>query len=159
MLPTLAERLRKQARSRRRGQTRQPWPVPGDPPTALLFRPQPAHPAHEDASPPEPAAVEVPAAESAVAVAELTVPAEPPAAVVPEPRSVRAPLPEGLLLLLWALLVVIDGALALSALLRRDDSRQPRLLGTTASAAASTAPTPCRGPDPSRALLALSSPT
>jgi len=146
MLPTLAERLRKQARSGRRGQTRQPWPVPGDPPTALLFLPLPALRAQEDASSREPAAVEV-------------VSAEPPAPAAPEPRSIRAPLPEGLLLLLWALLVVIDGAMALNALLRRDDSRQPRLLGTTASAAASTAPTPCRAPDPTRALLALSSPT
>lgn len=94
MLPTLAERLREQqARSRSRPPSRQPWPLPTEPPTALLFQPLPQ------------------AAEPVAAAA-----AEPVAPSAPPTRTAQA---EALLLCVWAVLVVIDGALALAALIDR----------------------------------------
>jgi len=98
MLPTLAERLREQhARTRSRPPSRQPWPLPIEPPTALLFQPLPQ------------------AADPAAAA-----PAEPVATTAPQTRTAQA---EALLLFVWAVLVVIDGALALAALLDRLASR------------------------------------
>ncbi len=91
MLPTLAERLREQqAKTRSRPQTRQPWPMPTEPPTALLFQ------SRQQVVGPE-----------AVATQEPT-----------SPRT-RTALAELLLLLYWAVLVLIDGALALASLVDR----------------------------------------
>ncbi len=92
MQPTLAERLREQqARSRSRPPSRQPWPLPIEPPTALLFQPLPQ------------------AADPVLAAA-----AEPVAPSAPPTRTAQA---EALLLCVWAVLVVIDGAQALAALI------------------------------------------
>lgn len=98
MLPTLAERLREQqARSRSRPPSRQPWPLPTELPTALLFQslPQAAEPV-------------------LVAAAEPAAAAEPIAPSAPPTRTAQA---EALLLCVWAVLVVIDGALALASLI------------------------------------------
>lgn len=100
MLPTLAERLREQqARTRSRPPARQPWPLPVEPPTALLFQP-----------PPQPQAADP------VVVA----PHEPAAPMAPQTRTAQA---EVLLLVVWAVLVMIDGALALAALIDHLGSR------------------------------------
>ena len=102
MLPTLAERLREQqARTRSRPPARQPWPLPIEPPTALLFQPQPQ-----------------PQAADPVAVA----PHEPVAPMAPQTQT-RTAQAEVLLLVVWAVLVVIDGALALASLIDRLASR------------------------------------
>jgi hypothetical protein len=99
MLPTLSERLREQqARTRSRPPSRQPWPLPTEPPTALLFQP-------------------LPLAADPVAAA----PAEPVAPSAPQTRTAQA---EALQLVVWAVLVVIDGALALAALIHRLPSRE-----------------------------------
>jgi hypothetical protein len=91
MLPTLAERLREQqAKTRSRPKTRQPWPLPTEPPTALLFQ------SRQQVVGPE-----------AVASPE------------PTPPRTRTALAEMLLLLFWAVLVLIDGALALASLVDR----------------------------------------
>lgn len=104
MLPTLAERMREQqARTRSRPPSRQPWPLPSEPPTALLFQPLPLAP--------DPVLV---------AAAEPAAAAEPVAPTAPQTRTAQA---EALLLVVWALLVVIDGALALAALIDRLASR------------------------------------
>jgi hypothetical protein len=96
MLPTLAERMREQqARTRSRPPSRQPWPLPSEPPTALLFQPQP-----------QPQAPDLVAAVSP----------EPVAPTAPQTRTAQA---EALLLFVWAVLVVIDGVLALAALVDR----------------------------------------
>jgi hypothetical protein len=92
MLPTLAERMREQqARTRSRPPSRQPWPLPTDPPTALLFQPLPQAP------------------DPVVAAA-----VEPAAPTAPPTRSAQA---EVLLLGVWAVLVVMDGVLALASLI------------------------------------------
>ncbi len=124
MLPTLAERLREQqARSRSRPPSRQPWPLPTEPPTALLFQPlqQAADPV-------------------LVAAAEPAAAAEPVAPSAPPTRTAQA---EALLLCVWAVLVVIDGALALAALIDRLASHQrgrpgqrPRKRATLAASSA-----------------------
>jgi len=99
MLPTLAERMREQhARTRSRPPSRQPWPLPSEPPTALLFQPLPQ-----------------------VAEPVAAAPAEPVAPTAPQTRTAQA---EALLLVVWALLVVIDGVLALAALIDRLASRE-----------------------------------
>ncbi|MBW4530155.1 MAG: hypothetical protein KME02_05625 [Aphanothece saxicola GSE-SYN-MK-01-06B] len=104
MLPTLAERLREQqARTRGRPPSRQPWPLPTEPPTALLFRP-------------------LPQAADPVCVA----PVEPVVPTSPQTRTAQA---EALLLCVWAVLVVIDGALALASLIDGLVSRERRNLG------------------------------
>ena len=106
MLPTLAERLREQqAKTRSRPQSRQPWPLPTEPPTALLFQ--------------APQAVASPVA------------VDPPEAVVPpealpsQPQARRA-LAEMLLLLFWTGLVLLDGVLALASLIDRVASPERR---------------------------------
>jgi hypothetical protein len=99
MLPTLSERLREQqARTRSRPPSRQPWPLPIEPPTALLFQPLPQAP------------------DPVVAVSP-----EPVAPTAPQTRTAQA---EALLLVVWAVLVVIDGVLALAALIDRLASRE-----------------------------------
>ncbi|MCT0208384.1 hypothetical protein [Synechococcus sp. CS-1332] len=104
MLPTLAERLREQqAKTRSRPASRHPWPLSTDPPTALLFQPR-----HE------------------VAGLEAVAPPEP---VAPTPPQSRTALAEMLLLLFWAVLVLIDGALALASLLDRAAARELRRPG------------------------------
>ncbi len=124
MLPTLAERLREQqARTRSRPPARQPWPLPIEPPTALLFQPQPQ---------PQPQA-----ADPVVAA-----PPEPVAPMAPQTRTAQA---EALLLVVWAVLVVIDGALALAALIdrlaprRRGGSREHHQLRVALAAPSSAA--------------------
>ncbi|WP_216921834.1 hypothetical protein [Synechococcus sp. CCAP 1479/9] len=155
MLPTLAERLREQhAKTRGRRPARPPWPVPGEPPTALLFqaRPELASPAVPAGSPPEPLPrlsavviteiatpepLEPEVSEPQIALPELTEPAlaatlppEPAVSVVPSvpvpPFKVpeRTGLAELLLVLVWAVLVVIDGALALASLIDGAAGRQ-----------------------------------
>jgi hypothetical protein len=143
MLPTLAERLREQqARSRGRRPSRLPWPVPDEPPTALLFQV-----AGEPASPAVPAiAVASAVASLPIGSAEVEPERRPPVSGVvvtviataerlePEPAEPVSPsaatertlLAELLLLLVWAVLVVIDGALALAALLKGAARRQRR---------------------------------
>ncbi|MEA5441313.1 hypothetical protein [Cyanobium gracile] len=127
MLPTLAERLREQqARSRSRPPSRQPWPLPSEPPTALLFQRLP------------------PAAEPVAAP-----PAEPAAPTAPQTRTAQA---EALLLCVWAVLVVIDGALALASLIDRLASRERRNPGelrqmrTTLAASSAGRSDSSRGP-------------
>lgn len=122
MLPTLAERLREQhAKSRGRKPSHPPWPVPGDPPTALLFQTSVGR-----ASPPGP---DLPAVTTLPAVMEIgvmeietpelpTLELEPPAPAPSGTPTQRTLLAEMLVLLVWAVLVVIDGALALASLLR-----------------------------------------
>lgn len=182
MLPTLAERLREQhAKTRGRRPARPPWPVPGEPPTALLFQVRseleraavpampavtaaPAMPVPAPLSPvtavviteiaaPEPQAPEV--SEPQMALPELTEPAlaatrppEPPVSVAP-PVPVPVPplklpertaLAELLLLLVWAVLVMIDGALALVSLIDGAAGRQGRPQTSPADAPPSAAP-------------------
>ncbi len=182
MLPTLAERLREQhAKSRGRRPSRPPWPVPGEPPTALLFqaRPELASPALPVGS----AVTAVPVAAamadpdplppvSAVVVTEIarqeplepevvepqrglpeltepalaaTLPPEPPVSVAPPvpvpPLTVpeRTALAELVLLLVWAVLVLIDGALALVTLFDGAAGRQGRPQVSSADAPPSAA--------------------
>jgi hypothetical protein len=128
MLPTLAERLREQqARSRGRKSSHQPWPVPHEPPTALLFQ-VPA----ELVSQVEPA-VGLPLPASQAGVIETATPAlpepEPAATVAPRPATERPLIAELLLLVVWAVLVVIDGALALASLIDGASRRQRRRPG------------------------------
>jgi hypothetical protein len=145
MLPTLAERLREQqAKTRGRRPSRPPWPVPGEPPTALLFLPR-AEPARaavpavpEATALPVAAAMathapEVEAGEPAVTATATTEPPKAelleaePSKPVPTPAArERTVLAELVLLLVWAVLVVIDGALALAALLDGAARRQRR---------------------------------
>lgn len=175
MLPTLAERLREQhAKTRGRRPARPPWPVPGEPPTALLFQacaevespaasvvaePDPLPPVSEvvitEITTPEPLEPEV--SEPQMALPELTEPAlaatlppEPPVSVAPPvpvpvpPLKVpeRTALAELVLLLVWAVLVVIDGALALASLIHGAAGRQGRPQGTAASALSPSATPP-----------------
>ena len=101
MLPTLAELLREQrAKTRSRRPSRPPWPLPTEPPTALLFQPR-----------------------QVVAAPETIVLKEPTA---PQTRTVLA---EALLLLFWAVLVLIDGALALASLINHVAPRERRRPG------------------------------
>lgn len=144
MLPTLAERLREQhAKSRGRRPSRPPWPVPGEPPTALLFLVR-------EVVVTEIARPEV--LEPMVTEPELKLPEtlEPPmtlpdlAAALPvRPRQgrERTPLAELLLLLVWSVLVVIDGALALASLIDGAAGRQRR-----APASAACDPSPSAAP-------------
>ncbi len=122
MLPTLAERLREQqAKSRSRRPSRQPWPLPTEPPTALLFQPR-QHTADpitvatpEAVASPEPVLV-------VTALKELEI-------VLPTPPQTRTVLAEALLLLFWAVLVLIDGALVLASLIDRVAPRERRRPG------------------------------
>jgi hypothetical protein len=171
MLPTLAERLREQhAKTRGRRPARPPWPVPGEPPTALLFQAppelaSPAVPAGSapgllprlstvvitDIATPEPLEPEV--SEPQMALPELTEPAlaatlppEPAVSVAPSvpvpPLKVpeRTALAELLMVLVWAVLVVIDGALALASLIDGAAGRQGRPQTGAADAPPSAAP-------------------
>lgn len=122
MLPTLAERLREQqAKTRSRPPSRQPWPLPTEPPTALLFQPRPHKADPVTVATPE--AVE--AAESVPVVHAL----KEPEIVSPTPPQTRTVLAEALLLLFWAVLVLIDGALALASLIDRVAPRERRRPG------------------------------
>ena len=150
MLPTLAERLREQhAKTRGRRPARPPWPVPGEPPTALLFqaRAEPASAAVSAMAEPDPG----PPLSEAVATPELVAPPHPeptvpvtpvapPAPVPPSPVPERTALAELLLLLVWAVLVVIDGALALASLIDGAAGRQRRPQAGAAAALPSAAP-------------------
>ncbi len=163
MLPTLAERLREQqAKSRGRRPSRPPWPVPGEPPTALLFQARselepiavpvgPAVPAVNAVVVTEiarPESLEPEVAEPQRGVSELTQPAlavtlppEPAVAVEPLTAPERTALAELLLLLpVWAVLVLIDGALALVTLIAGAAGRQGRPQASVAEAPPSTAP-------------------
>ncbi len=188
MLPTLAERLREQqAKIRGRRSSRPPWPVPGEPPTALLFqvRPELASPvpvrsavmavpvvsamAEPAPLPPvsevavtviaTPELLEPEVAEPQRGLPELTEPAlaltlplepvvsvvpvlskEPPAPVPPRPVPERTALAELLLLLVWAVLVVIDGALALASLIGGPAGRQGLPQASAAGAPPSASP-------------------
>lgn len=166
MLPTLAERLREQhAKTRGRRPSRSPWPVPGEPPTALLFqacaeveRPVltavPVDQAVPPASPmaePEPLPPMSGAAVMAVARPELPEPelseppmalAEPAVSVAPLTLPERTALAELVLLLVWAVLVVIDGALALASLIDGAGGRPRRPPGSAASALSASAAPP-----------------
>ena len=147
MLPTLAERLREQhAKSRGRRPSRPPWPVPGEPPTALLFQ---ARPEQERATvhvePAVPAAAPIADTDllspvNSVVVTEIArpelvalLPKVPPAPAPPLTVPERTALAELLLLLLWAVLVVIDGALALASLIDGAAGRQRRSQVSAAS--------------------------
>ncbi|MCP9838930.1 hypothetical protein KBY84_15625 [Cyanobium sp. N.Huapi 1H5] len=174
MLPTLAERLREQhAKTRGRRPTRPPWPVPGEPPTALLFQVRPElEPAAVPVGPDAPAAAAVADPDplprvSAVVVTEIarpeplepevaepqrgvpeltqpalavTLPPEPAVAVEPITVPERTALAELLLLLVWAVLVLIDGALALVTLIDGAAGRQGRPQASAADAPPSKAP-------------------
>jgi hypothetical protein len=98
--------------------------VPLEPPTALLFQVR-----AELASPAEPA-VGLPLPAGQAAVIETATPAlpdpEPAAPVSPCPATERPLIAELLLLLVWAVLVVIDGALALASLIDAAARRQRR---------------------------------
>lgn len=167
MLPTLAERLREQhAKTRGRHPSRLPWPVPAEPPTALLFQACPdleivalpigpavsaaAAMADPDPLPPVNAVVVTEIARLEPLKSEVVEPQrglpehrEPELAVTlpPEPAvSVTAPtvpertaLAELLLLLVWAVLVLIDGALALVTLADGAAGRQRRPPGSAAT--------------------------
>ena len=110
MLPTLAERLREQrAKSRSRRPSRQPWPLPTEPPTALLFQSLAQH-------------VAGPVAVGAPEAVPLAPALREPDIVLPTPT--RTVLAEALLLLFWAALVLIDGALALASLIDRVAPRE-----------------------------------
>jgi len=170
MLPTLAERLREQhAKTRGRRPARTPWPVPGEPPTALLFqaRPELASPAVPAGSAPEPLPrmsavviteiatpepLEPEVSEPQMALPEPTEPAlaatlppEPAVSVAPSVPAPPSPVPERtalaelLLLLVWAVLVVIDGALALASLIDGAAGRQGRPQASAADAPPSAA--------------------
>lgn len=116
MLPTLAERLREQqAKTRSRRPSRQPWPLPTEPPTALLFQPRQPTAGPVAVAAPEPVPV-------APALKE-------PEIVLPTPPQTRTALAEALLLLFWAVLVLIDGALALASLIDRAAPRERRRPG------------------------------
>jgi len=188
MLPTLAERLREQhAKSRGRRPSRPPWPVPGEPPTALLFLassdlesaavpvgpavPAVAAMADPDPLPPLSAVVvaEVATQEvlepefkepetlepqmtlpdlAAVLPQEPSLPVAPAVSVAPPvpvpPRQVpeRPLLAELLLLLVWAVLVVVDGALALASLINGAAGRRRRAQASAASDPSPSAPPP-----------------
>lgn len=171
MLPTLAERLREQqAKSRGRRSSRPPWPVPGEPPTALLFLADPdleraavpvgpavAAMADLDPLPPPRAVVVTEIArpevlEPMVTEPELKVPETPkPPMTLPDlaaalpvpplPVRERTLLAELLQLLVWAVLVLIDGALALASLIDGAAGRQRR-----APASAAGEPSPSAAP-------------
>lgn len=143
MLPTLAERLREQhAKSRGRRPSRPPWPVPGEPPTALLFQARPELvPAAVPVVPAVPAAVAMADPDplprvNAVVLTEIARPAPAPPLTAPE----RTALAELLLLLVWAVLVLIDGALALVTLIDGAAGRQGRPQASAADAPPSAAP-------------------
>ena len=122
MLPTLAERLRQQqARTRSRPLSRQPWPLPTEPPTALQFQLRHAVTGQETVVRPEPLAPPEPepAAQDLMA----------PAGVEPTPPRARTAAAEALLLLFWALLVMLDGALALASLIDRVMPPEHRRMG------------------------------
>lgn len=180
MLPTLAERLREQhAKTRGRRPARPPWPVPGEPPTALLFQVRPelepaavhVEPAVPVAAPmadqdplsrmsavviteiatPEPLEPEVSAPQLALPeptepALAATLPPEPALSVAPSvpvpPLKVpeRTALAELLMVLVWAVLVVIDGALALASLIDGAAGRQGRPQASAADAPPSAAP-------------------
>ncbi|MBD2720224.1 hypothetical protein [Synechococcus sp. FACHB-909] len=154
MLPTLAERLREQhAKTRGRRPARPPWPVPGEPPTALLFQARPElEPAAVPMGPAVPTAAPMADPDplprvSAVVVTEIArpelvapLPTVPPAPAPPLTVPERTALAELLLLLVWAVLVVIDGALALASLIDRAAGRPRRPQADAASAPPSAAP-------------------
>jgi hypothetical protein len=178
MLPTLAERLREQqAKSRGRRPSRPPWPVPGEPPTALLFQVRAEPPS---AAVPVGSAVTALRASSAIAdseplppvleaaVTEIATPElresellepsmAPPEPAAPQPPAVaveaqatvasrpfpeRTALAELLLLLVWAVLVVFDGALALASLIDGAAGRRRWPQGSTASPLPPSPPPP-----------------
>jgi hypothetical protein len=112
MLPTLAERLREQqARTRSRPPLRQPWPLPTELPTALQFQLRHAVTGPETVARPEPLAPPEPEPAAPDLMA--------PAGVEPTHPRTRTAAAEALLLLFWALLVMLDGALALASLIDR----------------------------------------
>ncbi|MDM7954321.1 MAG: hypothetical protein QUV07_14055 [Cyanobium sp. CZS 25K] len=122
MLPTLAERLREQqAKTRSRRPSRDPWPVPTDPPTALLFLPGGEKPGPE-----------LPGPEPLVPMEAVHVDTTPPQA--------RTALAEVLLLLLWAVVVLVDGALALASLIGGVALRNAREQGSSGPATPSALP-------------------
>lgn len=153
MLPTLAERLREQhAKTRGRRPARPPWPVPGEPPTALLFQVRPElEPAAVPMGPAVPAAAPMADPDplprvSAVVVTEIArpelvapLPTVPPAPAPPLTVPERTALAELLLLLVWAVLVLIDGALALASLIDGAAGRQRRPQASAADAPPSAA--------------------
>ncbi|MEA5392703.1 hypothetical protein VB738_15680 [Cyanobium gracile UHCC 0139] len=154
MLPTLAERLREQhAKSRGRRASHPPWPVPGEPPTALLFqtRVELASPVAPDVTAltavPDPG-LRLPVREAAVMGIEASecpepeLEAVPPAPVPPQPATERTRVAEMLLLLVWAVLVLIDGAVALASLLNGAADRQRRPQASTVSAVSPSAVPP-----------------
>ncbi|MCP9932191.1 hypothetical protein KBY82_15525 [Cyanobium sp. AMD-g] len=136
MLPTLAERLREQqAKTRGRRPSRPPWPVPGEPPTALLFL---ARPGMESTAVPVASAMSEPGRLVPVIGVTVTQIASP-ELEAPLPMEPSRPVPERttlvelLLLLVWAVLVVIDGALALISLINGAVGRQRRPQARTMS--------------------------
>ncbi len=134
MLPTLAERLREQrAKGRSRHPSRAPWPMPSEPPTALLFqvRPGPAVP-----EPPVVLEFEPPAQ------LEPEPPAPAPARAQDPAPAARTALAEVLALLVLAVVVLIDGALALASLVDQITRRQR--VRPVASPAVSSASLPVR---------------
>jgi hypothetical protein len=141
MLPTLAERLREQhAKTRGRRPSRPPWPVPGEPPTALLFqvRAEPASAAVAAMAEPDPG----PPVSDAVVMAIPTpvAPLAPPTPLPSRPVPERTALAELLVVLIWAVLVVIDGALALASLIDGAAGRPRRPQASAAAAPPSAAP-------------------
>ncbi len=150
MLPTLAERLQRQhARTRgtrARRLSHPPWPVPLEPPTALLFVGCPdLETAVEPVGPAVAAEASRPAPDplpplSAVVVTEIArpelaapLPPEPAMPTPPSPARERPLLGELLLLLVWVVLVVVDGALALASLINGAACRQRRPQARAAS--------------------------